>query len=135
MLESAIFRFLLLAFFLSHSAVQQETTPGGNTGSAGNTGNGTATAGNGTATTGNGTATGNRTNSPPLGLPIPGRFANGTCDPFHAVCPEYTNGSMTCDPVQVAGQIIVNSPNDTSFFYANENINVTISYTANVDPQ
>ena len=132
MLDSLIFRFLLFTSFLTLPALQQGPTNGGGTG----TGNGTvAGTGNGTANAGNGTAAGNRTTSPSLGLPIPGAFPNGTCDPFHAVCPEYTNGSAACDPVQVAGQIIVNSPNDTSFFYTNENINVTISYTANCDPR
>ena len=108
MIKSIISRYLLLLTLFSSPTIQQ------------------AVPGNETATgSGNGTT---------VARPIPGTFPNGTCDPFHAVCPSYTNGIDACDPVMVAGQIIVNSPNDTSYFYVNEDINVTVSYTSNTDP-
>ena len=93
----------------------------------------------GTGNTGGGTNAGPTTN--PNGgngatNRAPGAVGNGTCDPFRAVCPSYTDGTDQCDDVmQGAGQIILNSPNQTSFFYINENINVSISYTTNTNPQ
>ena len=121
MINSILFKTLLFSALFIFPTIQQ--SPGG-----GITGNSTIIG------PGNGTTNGNTNTSSPGGV-ISGVRPDGTCNPFYAVCPSYTNGTDMCDAVQVAGQIIVNSPNDTSFFYVNEDVNITISYTSNVDPR
>jgi hypothetical protein len=57
------------------------------------------------------------------------------CDPFYSVCPDFTNGERECDPPGQAGRLLVNSPNNTAFYYIGAPINVSISYTRETNPE
>jgi hypothetical protein len=46
------------------------------------------------------------------------------CDPFYEVCP-----GVACDPVGLAGQVIITSPNDTSFAYLEQPVLISIKTT------
>lgn len=47
-----------------------------------------------------------------------------SCDPFTTKCPD-----VDCDLPQVSGQVLINSPNATSYQYVDKPINFTISFT------
>ncbi len=68
----------------------------------------TTTTSRGQATTGQATTT---TASTPT---------DTVCDPGLGQCPGYTSGLLTCPDISVAGQLIVTSPNLTSYFYVGQ---------------